>query len=74
MNPAIFIVKGKSALTTLTSLIDYLNSLHRPTVMANLSECQDGTPMIIEADDSLAEDNDLPEDQESRQEQNEEVK
>jgi hypothetical protein len=36
--------------------------------MANLSECQDGSPMIIEADDSLAEDNDLPEDQESRQE------
>ena len=58
VNPALFTVKGKTALSTLASLTNYLNQLSRPHLMPNISDVQDGdVPMIIEDDDSMADDN-----------------
>ena len=58
VTPALFTEKGKSALSTLASLIKYLNQLSRPNLMPNISDVQDGdVPMIIEDDDSMADDN-----------------
>jgi hypothetical protein len=48
-------MKGKTALSTLASLTNFLNQLSRPHVMPNISDVQDGdVPMIIEDDDSMA--------------------
>ena len=58
VTPALFTVKGKTALSTLASLTNYLNQLSRPHLMPNISDVQDGdVPMIIEDDDSMADDN-----------------
>ena len=58
VTPALFTVKGKTALSTLASLTNYLNQVSRPHVMPNISDVQDGdVPMIIEDDDSMADDN-----------------
>jgi transcriptional regulator of heat shock response len=58
VTPALFNVKGKTALSTLASLTNFLNQLSRPHVMPNISDVQDGhVPMIIEDDDSMADDN-----------------
>ena len=38
VNPALFTVKGKTALSTLASLTNYLNQLSRPHLMPNISD------------------------------------